>query len=130
LRAQLNKEKAQRRGWASHNQQQEIFDVTSTEFKQLNSLKDRLEDVCAEPSRTGKTEFAAPPSRRKQLKTLRDEMRATVAHIDAKLAEPDSSSGDPELKAAREAAMERQKLPMHLRGSLLLSMTIGDGRSG
>ena len=72
---QLNKEKDQRRAWAKHKQQQQIFDVADDEFKQLGQLRDTLNNVCAEPSRTGSS-GDQPPSRRKQLVGLRNEVHA------------------------------------------------------
>ena len=87
LLCQLNKEKQQRRQWAVHSAQKEVFDTNSAEFSQLDSLRDLLEDQCAEPSRTGKSEVSesAKPSRRKQLVTLRNQMRETLKNVDAKI---------------------------------------------
>ena len=87
-RSQLDKEKHLRRAWNTHSSQQQIFDPASSEFKQLDGLCAKLEDLCGEPSRTGNTEVPVPPSRRRQLKGLRDEMRATLSNIDKK---PESS---------------------------------------
>ena len=126
--SQLNKEKQQRRAWAVHNKQQEVFDESSQEFQQLDSLRGALENLTAEPSRTGKTEVSSEqqPSRRKQLKMLRDEMRATLANVDKKLEtiDKDSAVEDPMLEQAIAAAKERLKLPPHLRGSAVLNETL------
>ena len=126
--SQLNKEKQQRRAWAVHNKQQEVFDESSQEFQQLDSLRGALENLTAEPSRTGKTEVSSEqqPSRRKQLKMLRDEMRATLANVDKKLEtiDHDSAMEDPMLQQAISAAKERLKLPPHLRGSAVLNETL------
>ena len=125
---QLKKEKQQRRAWAVHNAQKEVFDESSQEFQQLDGLRTTLEDLTAEPSRTGKTEVseAQQPSRRKQLKMLRDEMRATLANVDKKLEtiDHDSAMEDPMLQQAISAAKERLKLPPHLRGSAVLNETL------
>jgi vacuolar-type H+-ATPase subunit E/Vma4 len=125
---QLNKEKQQRRAWAVHNKQQEVFDESTQEFQQLDALRNTLENLTAEPSRTGKTEVseAQQPSRRKQLKMLRDEMRSTLANVDKKLEtiDKDSAVEDPMLEQAIAAAKERLKLPPHLRGSAVLNETL------
>lgn len=124
----LNKEKQQRRAWAVHNKQQEVFDESTQEFQQLDALRNTLENVTAEPSRTGQTEVseAQQPSRRKQLKMLRDEMRSTLANVDKKLEtiDKDSAVEDPMLEQAIAAAKERLKLPPHLRGSAVLNETL------
>lgn len=125
---QLNKEKQQRRAWAAHNAQQEVFDESSAEFAQLNKLRGSLENLTAEPSRTGKSEVSEGqmPSRRKQLKMLRDEMRATLANVDKKLetVDADSKVEDPVVQQAIAAAKERLKLPPHLRGSAVINETL------
>ena len=92
--SQLNKEKQQRRQWAVHGAQKEVFDATSAEFSQLDQLRGRLEDLTAEPSKTGKSEVseAQQPSRRKQLVALRNEMRETLKNVDEKLATADADA--------------------------------------
>lgn len=111
-----------------HNKQQEVFDESTQEFQQLDALRNTLENVTAEPSRTGQTEVseAQQPSRRKQLKMLRDEMRSTLANVDKKLEtiDKDSAVEDPMLEQAIAAAKERLKLPPHLRGSAVLNETL------
>lgn len=121
--AQLNKEKEQRRAWAVHSKQKQVFEEASEQFSQLSTLRDTLEGVCAEPSRTGKTSETSM-SKRRQMKQLRDEMRASLANIDRKLAEGDSEEVDPVVQAALAAAKERLKLPPHLRGSAVLNETL------
>ena len=66
------------------------------------------------------------PSRRKQLKMLRDEMRATLANVDKKLetVDADSKVEDPVVQQAIAAAKERLKLPPHLRGSAVINETL------
>jgi len=121
----LDKEKHLRRAWNTHSSQQQIFDPASSEFKQLDGLCAKLEDLCGEPSRTGNTEVPVPPSRRRQLKGLRDEMRATLSNIDKKLESSDSGlDEDPMIAEAKAAARERLKLPPHLRGAALLNETL------
>ena len=92
----------------------------------LNTLCDTLEDLCAEPSRTGKPEVKVPPSKRKQLVTLRNQIRTSLADIDKKLetVDADANREDPLLEAARAAALERMKRPPHLRGSAVLNETM------
>uniref|UniRef100_A0A6U7HUY8 Uncharacterized protein n=1 Tax=Haptolina brevifila TaxID=156173 RepID=A0A6U7HUY8_9EUKA len=71
IKETLDKEKHLRRAWEAHGRQQQIFPPSSEEFKQFAGLSHTLEDLCAEPSRTGKTEEKKPPSRRKQLVQVR-----------------------------------------------------------
>ena len=123
--AQLNKEKDQRRAWAAHSAQQQVFDTSSEEFDQLKSFCSTLDRACMEPSRTGVTDVPEQPSRRKQLKQLRDEMRATLANVDKKLEQDEAVAVDPKLVAAMEEAKERAKRPPHLRGAQLLKETLG-----
>ena len=129
LAPQLDSEKRLRRQWKAHDAQKQIFDPSSAQMGQLLDLSAKLDDLCAEPSRTGKSEEKVPPSKRSQLKKLRDEMRATLANIDHKLAEPDDTGIDPQEVRAREQAMEAMKLPPHLRGSRVLRETMGGGES-
>ena len=129
LASQLDSEKRLRRQWKAHDAQKQVFDPSSGEMGQLVALSAKLDDLCAEPSRTGKSEEKVPPSKRSQLKKLRDEMRATLANVDRKLAEPDDALTDPQELKAREQAMEAMKLPPHLRGSRVLRETMGGGDS-
>ena len=106
--------------------QKQIFPVESGEFSQLKTLTATLEDMCTEPSKTGKTDPSKEQkSRRKQLVQLRNELRETLANVDAKLEADEGPEIDPELEAAKEIARERAKRPPHLRGAQLLKETIG-----
>ena len=79
----LDKEKDQRRAWAAHTAAKEVFDTNTPEFVQLNGLQGMLDNLCAEPSRTGRTDSSKPElSKRKQCKLLRDEIRTTLANVD------------------------------------------------
>ena len=100
--------------------------VSSEEFAQLNGLKATLDDLCAEPSRTGMSEVDPEklPSRRRQIKQLRNELRATLANVDAKLADDETEVEDPVLVDAIAKAQARMKLPKHLRGSAVLAESI------
>ena len=123
---QLNKEKDQRRAWAAHKAQQEIFDVQSSEFEQLKGLSDKLDICCTEPSRTGVTDpHKEKKSRRKQLVELRNELRATLSNVDKKLEADEAEEPDELLEKAYAEARERSKRPPHLRGAALLKETLG-----
>merc|ERR1719446_1753365 len=121
----LDKEKHLRRKWEVHDAQKQIFSPESTEFEQLGSLKNTLEQVCGDPS-SHQGQDAKPLSRRKQLVSLRDELRTTIATVDAKLDEARNTTEemDPVVRDAREKAKERMKLPIHLRGSAVLNATM------
>ena len=115
-----------RRAWYKHSQSKEVFEVSSKEFGQLRGLCDTLEDLTAEPSRTGNTHpDAKQPSKRRQLKQLRDEIRGTLSNIDAKLAEDDEAGEDEITRDARQKTAERMKLPIHLRGSAIMAAMSG-----
>ena len=120
----LNKEKKNRREWAAHSKQKQVFEPAGAEFQQLDTLCQTLEGLCAEPSRTGKTEPGKVPSRRKQLVTLRNEIRSTLKNVNDKLEEDEVEEVDPEVVKAIAAAKERLKLPPHLRGSAVLNETL------
>ena len=105
-----------------------FFQVADEEFEQLSQLRDTLNTVCAEPSRTGST-GDKPPSRRKQLVGLRNELRAAIANCEKRIEDPDQGP-DPEMEQAKAGAIARSARPPHLRGSAILSLTIGDGQSG
>jgi hypothetical protein len=127
---QLDKEKQLRRKWAAHEQSQEIFDPSSAEMAQLQGLNLKLMDLCADPTRTGKSEVSEAPSSRKQLTKLRNEIRTTLANIDKKLETVDAESNvaDPVVEAAKRDARERMKLPVHLRGSAVIYETLMDSK--
>ena len=127
---QLDKEKQLRRKWAAHEQSQEIFDPSSAEMAQLQGLNLKLMDLCADPTRTGKSEVSEAPSSRKQLTKLRNEIRTTLANIDKKLETVDAESnvGDPVVEAAKRDARERMTLPVHLRGSAVIYETLMDSK--
>mmetsp|Transcript_40168 Transcript_40168/g.106295 ORF Transcript_40168/g.106295 Transcript_40168/m.106295 type:complete len:135 (-) Transcript_40168:286-690(-) len=122
----LDSEKRLRRQWAEHEKGKEIFDPSSREMEQLQGLCNQLSELCADPTRTGKSEVPEPPSTKKQLTKLRNEMRKTLANIDRKLETVDVETNkvDPVAVEARAKAMERMKLPKHLRGSAVLNETL------
>ena len=100
--------------------------MASEEWGQLSTLKDTLETLCVEPSRTGVTDPHNPrPSRRKQLVQLRNELRTTIERVDRKLDEKDEEAHDPKMDTAVEEIKERSKRPPHLRGAQLLKETLG-----
>ncbi len=93
---------------------------------QLQSLNARLGDLCADPTRTGKSEVSEAPSVRKQLTKLRNEMRMTLANVEKKLETVDAEDNviDPVVEAAKRDARERMKLPVHLRGNAVIYETL------
>jgi len=97
---------------------------------QLTGMCKQLEDMCAEPSRTGRSDITEPPSTRKQLTKLRNEMRKTLANVEKKLETVDAEENvsDPVVEAARRDALERMKLPVHLRGSAVIYETLMDSK--
>ena len=76
-----------------------FFQVADEEFEQLSQLRDTLNTVCAEPSRTGST-GDKPPSRRKQLVGLRNELRAAIANCEKRIEDPEPGP-DPEMEQAK-----------------------------
>uniref|UniRef100_A0A7S3C503 Uncharacterized protein n=1 Tax=Haptolina ericina TaxID=156174 RepID=A0A7S3C503_9EUKA len=118
----LNKEKEMRRAWAAHDAQKQIFERRSDEFEQLSRMRSTLEGVCGDPAAHVGGD-AKPLSRRQQLVGLRNELRSTIATVDAKLDEANNAveEVDPVVQAARESARQRMKLPLHLRGSAVLN---------
>ena len=54
---------------------------------------------------------------------LRNELRQSLSDVDGRLAkcETEGPKVDPVVEAARAAAKERQKLPLHLRGTIVLT---------
>ena len=123
---QLDSEKNLRRQWAEHEKSKEIFDPSSKEMHQLMGVDALLSEMCADPTRTGKSEVAEPPSARKQLTKLRNQMRETLRNVDEKLKTVDAEDNaiDPVYELAKAQARERMKLPVHLRGSAVLNETL------
>mmetsp|Transcript_5202 Transcript_5202/g.10208 ORF Transcript_5202/g.10208 Transcript_5202/m.10208 type:complete len:132 (-) Transcript_5202:83-478(-) len=119
----LDKEKNLRRAWNIHDAQLEVFDAGTDEMANLLKLRDNLENACADPTRTtaGET-LSEQPSRRKQLVMLRNQLRQSLADVEAgeKKAAADRPR-DPVVEEARAAAREKQKLPLHLRGTIVLT---------
>ena len=74
----LKKEKGLRNEWKKHDKMQQIFDPSSAEMERLNQTSASLAalDAPAEPGQG---------SRRQQLVRLRNELRATLADVDAQL---------------------------------------------
>ena len=87
---QLNKEKEMRRAWAAHDAQKQIFERRSDEFEQLSRMRSTLEGVCGDPAAHVGGD-AKPLSRRQQLVGLRNELRSTIATVDAKLDEANNA---------------------------------------
>ena len=119
IKEQMDKEKQMRRDWIAHDAQQQVYEPASESMAQLNTLRDTMDNLCADPSRTSDTALEERPSRRKQLVALRNDLRESIKHVDAKLATVDAESQkvDAAYEDAKAAAKERAKLPMHLRGS-------------
>ena len=86
-------------------------------------MSEKLNELCADPTRTGRSDIKEQPSNRKQLTKLRNEMRATLANVNKKIEEEEAAGdvGDPLIEAAKADAMERMKRPVHLRGSAVLA---------
>lgn len=126
----------------------QVYDAGTEAMANLYQLRDHLEAACADPTRTnaGETE---EPSRRKQLVTpllkptpaeeglgcagshaslpgqvkLRNELRQSMKDVEAGLtiAENAGPRADPVVEEARAAAREKLKLPLHLRGTIVLT---------
>ena len=124
---QLNKEKDQRKAWNIHAKQKQIFDESSPEFAEMVGLRDKLEGLCQEPSRTGRESIDDHRARRRHLRELRDQIKTTLKNVDAKLDGPDEVEVDPVVEKARAAAKERLKLPRHLRGSAEVNCMLSGG---
>ena len=124
---QLNKEKEQRRAWNIHSAQRQVFDESSSEFSELTGLKNKLEGLCQEPSRTGREAIEDKKSRRRHLRELRDSIKTTLANVDKKLEDPDEAPPDPVIESAIASAKERLKMPPHLRGSAVVNCMLSGG---
>ena len=145
----MDKEKAMRRAWNLHGAQVQVFDAGTEAMANLYQLRDHLEHACADPTRTNAGE-EEEPSRRKQLVTplasnqsrqrmglgkagshaslpgqvkLRNELRQSMKDVEAglKIAENAGPRADPVVEEARAAAREKLKLPLHLRGTIVLT---------
>ena len=135
-----------RRAWNLHGAQVQVFDAGTEAMANLYQLRDNLEHACADPTRTNAGE-EEEPSRRKQLVTplasnqprqlgkagshaslpgqvkLRNELRQSMKDVEAGLtiAENAGPRADPVVEEARAAAREKLKLPLHLRGTIVLT---------
>jgi hypothetical protein len=74
----LKKEKGLRNEWKKHDKMQQVFDPSSDEMCRLRRASDSLAGLDA-------PEGTAKGSRRQQLVQLRNELRATLADVDAEL---------------------------------------------
>ena len=116
-----------RRAWNRHSAQKQIFEEGSEAFDSLSKLKETLQTAVSEPHlSTGGGDAPAPLSRRKQLVQIRNELRSTLATVDAKIEQVTNAPEEEDVtyERARNAAKERMKLPLHLRGSAVLAEMI------
>ena len=144
---QLDKEKNLRRAWNTHGAQVQIFDAGTDAMANLYHLRDNLETACADPTRTNAGETTEQPSRRKQLVRrrlispgrgglgwfsrypfprqviLRNELRQSLKDVEAGVTKAENTGPrvDPVVEEARAAAREKQKRPLHLRGTIVLT---------